>query len=141
MVPPETTEEKIVFDADCLDRLGIIGVLRGFIGKSGSITGILEQKMKTRANDYEKLHYNESKSIGKELNKVVSLAYDLFDTVLKIGFVIKCDHRGSDGKIRNIRPLCFFAYHTDNVGTGNDIPNPRCGHAETFRETADDDKI
>ena len=68
MVPPETTEEKIVFDADCLDRLGIIGVLRGFIGKSGSITGILEQKMKTRANDYEKLHYNESKSIGKELN-------------------------------------------------------------------------
>ena len=68
MVPPETSEEKIVFDADCLDRLGIIGVLRGFIGKSGSIAEILEQKMKTRVKDYAKLHYEESKKIGKELN-------------------------------------------------------------------------
>jgi uncharacterized protein len=69
MVPPETTEEKIVFDADCLDRLGVIGVLRGFIGKSGSIAQILEQKMKTRVKDYEKLHYEESRKIGKKLNE------------------------------------------------------------------------
>jgi uncharacterized protein len=68
MVPPETVEEKIVFDADCLDRLGIIGVLRGFIGKNGSIASILEQKMRTRLKDYGKLHFDESKRIGKEMN-------------------------------------------------------------------------
>ena len=69
MVPPETTEEKVVFDADCLDRLGIIGVLRGFIGKSGSIAEILEAKMKTRVKDFAKLHFDESKKIGKESNE------------------------------------------------------------------------
>jgi uncharacterized protein len=69
MVPPSTAEEKIVFDADCLDRLGIIGVLRGFIGKSGSIESILEAKMASRVKDYDKLHYDVSKKIGKELNE------------------------------------------------------------------------
>lgn len=69
MVPPETVEEKIVFDADCLDRLGVIGVLRGFIGKSGSIEEILEQKMRTRVRDYDKLHFEEAKKIGKGLNE------------------------------------------------------------------------
>ncbi|MBN2536580.1 MAG: HD domain-containing protein [Spirochaetales bacterium] len=69
MVPPETAEEKIVFDADCLDRLGVIGVLRGFIGKSGSISEILEDKMKTRIRDYDKLHFEESKEIGSKLNE------------------------------------------------------------------------
>jgi uncharacterized protein len=68
MVAPETPEEKIVYDADCLDRLGVIGVLRGFIGKSGSIAGILEKKMTSRLKDYGKLHYDESKKIGKALN-------------------------------------------------------------------------
>jgi uncharacterized protein len=69
MVPPETVEEKIVFDADCLDRLGVIGVLRGFIGKSGSIEEILERKMKTRVRDYEKLNFEASRELGKELNE------------------------------------------------------------------------
>jgi hypothetical protein len=32
-VAPESVEEKIVFDADGLDRLGAMGLLRGFIGK------------------------------------------------------------------------------------------------------------
>ena len=69
MVPPETVEEKIVYDADCLDRLGIIGVLRGFIGKEGSIEQILETKMVSRTHDYEKLHFEASKKLGEELNK------------------------------------------------------------------------
>lgn len=69
MVPPETLEERIVFDADCLDRLGIIGVLRGFIGKEGSIEEILEKKLITRAKDYERLHMEASRELGKELNQ------------------------------------------------------------------------
>lgn len=68
MIPPETTEEKIVYDADCLDRLGVIGVLRGFIGKEGSIAGILEKKMKTRAKDFDKLHFDVSRQLGQEAN-------------------------------------------------------------------------
>ena len=58
-----------MFDADCLDRLGVIGVLRGFIGKTGSISEILEAKMKTRVKDYAKLNFEESKKIGKTLNE------------------------------------------------------------------------
>ncbi|MBN1412999.1 MAG: HD domain-containing protein [Spirochaetales bacterium] len=69
MVPPETTEEKIVYDADCLDRLGIIGVLRGFIGKKGSIQSILESKLISRAKDYSKLNYEASRDLGKQSNE------------------------------------------------------------------------
>ncbi len=68
MVPPETVEEKIVFDADCLDRLGLIGVLRGFIGKEGSIEEILEGKMESRIHDFDRLNYEASRIIGKDLN-------------------------------------------------------------------------
>jgi len=83
MVAPETAEEKIVFDADCLDRLGVIGVLRGFIGKSGSIAEILEAKMKTRVKDYAKLHFDESKRIGKTLNEETLRFIDLVSRELK----------------------------------------------------------
>ncbi|MHA1910987.1 MAG: hypothetical protein ACTSYA_04740, partial [Candidatus Kariarchaeaceae archaeon] len=68
MVPPETTEEKIVFDADCLDRLGLIGVLRGFIGKEGSIEEILESKMESRLHDFDRLNFEASRKIGKAHN-------------------------------------------------------------------------
>jgi hypothetical protein len=68
MVPPETTEEKIVFDADCLDRLGLIGVLRGFLGKEGSIEEILESKMGSRLLDFDRLNFDASRNIGKDLN-------------------------------------------------------------------------
>jgi putative nucleotidyltransferase with HDIG domain len=69
MIPPETVEEKIVFDADTLDRLGLIGVIRGFIGKEGSIAEILENKMATRVNDFDKLHFDASRELGAGLNE------------------------------------------------------------------------
>ena len=69
MVPPETAEEKIVYDADTLDRLGIIGVLRGFIGKGGSIAEILEKKMVTRLKDFDKLIFNISRELGRGLGE------------------------------------------------------------------------
>ncbi|MBN1699722.1 MAG: HD domain-containing protein [Spirochaetales bacterium] len=83
MVAPETVEEKIVFDADTLDRLGIIGVLRGFIGKSGSIEEILEKKMKTRVRDYEKLNFEASREIGKVQNEQTIAFVDLVKGALE----------------------------------------------------------
>ncbi len=63
-IPPVTVEEKIVFDADALDRLGLMGLLRGFLGKEGSMQGILEKYMKSRLKDYEKLHFDISRDMG-----------------------------------------------------------------------------
>ncbi len=63
-IPPETPEEKIVYDADTLDRLGLMGLLRGFIGKEGSMQEILEKYMKRREQDYEKLNYEYSRELG-----------------------------------------------------------------------------
>ncbi|NHI93911.1 MAG: HD domain-containing protein [Candidatus Lokiarchaeota archaeon] len=64
MIPPETTEEKIVFDADCLDRLGLMGLIRGFLGKEGSMDKILTTYMERRLKDYEKLNFKVSKDMG-----------------------------------------------------------------------------
>jgi HD superfamily phosphodiesterase len=63
-IPPVTPEEKIVYDADTLDRLGLMGLLRGFIGKEGSMREILEKYMKRREQDYEKLNYEYSRELG-----------------------------------------------------------------------------
>lgn len=66
MLPPKSIEEKIVFDADALDRFGYIGLLRGIIEKKGSIEEILEHVMKKRAKDYEQLYFEKSKELGRK---------------------------------------------------------------------------
>ena len=63
-IPPETPEEKVVYDADTLDRLGLMGLLRGFLGKEGSMKEILEKYLEKRKTDYEKLNYELSRDIG-----------------------------------------------------------------------------
>ncbi|MEA1965304.1 MAG: HD domain-containing protein [Candidatus Aerophobetes bacterium] len=65
-IPPESVEEKIVFDADTLDRFGIIGILRGIMGKIGSIKEIIEGVIAKRSRDYNSLIFEESKEIGRE---------------------------------------------------------------------------
>ena len=80
MIPPESAEEMIVFDADCLDRLGLMGLLRGFIGKKGNMNHILTVYMKRRMHDYDKLNFQESKDIGDikntELEAFVAIVRD-----------------------------------------------------------------
>lgn len=68
-IPPETVEEKIVYDADTLDRFGWIGLLRGILGKKGSIEEIVEKVMAKRSKDYEKLIFEESREIGREAHE------------------------------------------------------------------------
>lgn len=48
MIPPETPEERVVFDSDTLDRLGLMGLMRGFVGKTGSLEHILTKYMDKR---------------------------------------------------------------------------------------------
>lgn len=69
MISPETPEERIVSDADSLDRIGLIGLLRAFIGRSGSMTEILSKFLDSEEVAYEELHYSESKKLGKEKNE------------------------------------------------------------------------
>ena len=67
MLPPITPAEKIVYDADALDRLGWMGMVRGVMGKRGSIEEILERTLRKRSQDYHKLNFEVSKEIGKDL--------------------------------------------------------------------------
>lgn len=67
MIPPKSIEEKIIHDADALDRLGLMGMLRGIMGKSGSIEDILTDRMQRRAGDYDKLYFEASQRIGEQL--------------------------------------------------------------------------
>jgi len=67
MISPMSIEEKVIYDADALDRLGLMGMLRGIMGKSGSIKGILTDRMQKRAGDYDKLYFEESQRMGERL--------------------------------------------------------------------------
>jgi hypothetical protein len=67
MLPPESPAEKVVFDADAIDRLGWVGVMRGIMGKHGNIESILENTLRKRSQDYFKLHFDVSKELGKGL--------------------------------------------------------------------------
>ncbi len=68
MIPQKTIEEKIVYDADAIDRLGWIGVMRGIMSKKGSIEEILERTLKKRSEDFYKMHFEASRELGKELH-------------------------------------------------------------------------
>jgi uncharacterized protein len=67
MLPPIHPMEKMVFDADALDRLGWMGMIRGVMGKRGNTEEILERTLRKRSEDFHKLHYDVSKEIGQEL--------------------------------------------------------------------------
>ncbi|MHA1908309.1 MAG: hypothetical protein ACW98Y_13505, partial [Candidatus Thorarchaeota archaeon] len=63
-----TPEEKLVADADTLDRLGLMGLLRGFMGKTGeSMDDIMNRYMEKRKHDFDKLHFEYSREIGDTL--------------------------------------------------------------------------
>ena len=68
-IPPESTEERIVYDADALDRLGLMGMLRGIMGKQGSTEAILEDRIQKRLGDYDTLHFEASREIGEALHE------------------------------------------------------------------------
>ena len=84
MIPPETPEEKSVFDADTLDRLGLMGLLRGFIGKDGAMDKIMNMYMEKRKQDYEKLHYKVSQEIGLEKDQMMLAFIKIIEDRLKI---------------------------------------------------------
>ena len=84
MIPPETPEEKVVYDADTLDRLGLMGLLRGFIGKAGAMDKIMNKYMDSRKTDFAKLHYEVSKDIGLEADQMGQAFMKIIDDRLKI---------------------------------------------------------
>ncbi|UCD31167.1 MAG: HD domain-containing protein [Desulfobacterales bacterium] len=69
MLPPETVAEKVVYDADDLDRLGLMGMLRGMMvgGKELSMDDIINHRLEKRKKDYERLHFQVSRDLGREL--------------------------------------------------------------------------
>jgi len=69
MLPPETVAEKVVYDADDLDRLGLMGMLRGMMvgGKELSMDNIINNRLEKRKKDYERLHFQASRDLGREL--------------------------------------------------------------------------
>lgn len=69
-IPPETVEEMIVFDADTMERFGWVGVLRGVMGRQGSIEDILQTVIRKRAEDYEKLLLPISRKMAAERYQV-----------------------------------------------------------------------
>jgi len=77
-VAPQTVEEKIVYDADGLDQLGTMGLLRGFVGKKGSMVEVLERYMAKRVKAYDKLFFPISQKIGKERDEEMRKLIMLF---------------------------------------------------------------
>ena len=69
MLSPETTAEKVVFDADDLDRLGLMGMLRGMmVGlKDWSMEDIIQNRLEKRKKDYQRLHFEASRELGRKL--------------------------------------------------------------------------
>lgn len=66
-IEPESVEEQIVYDADGLDRLGLMGMIRGIMGNHGNIKDTLENRSKKRLGDYKRLYFDVSREIGEKL--------------------------------------------------------------------------
>ena len=69
MLSPETTAEKVVFDADDLDRLGLMGMLRGMMvgHRDWSMEDIIQNRLEKRKKDYQRLYFEASRELGRKL--------------------------------------------------------------------------
>lgn len=84
MLPPETIAEKVVFDADDLDRLGLMGMLRGMmVGHvDRSMEEIIENRLEKRKRDYQRLHFQASQELGRKLYEETLQLIDFIQTSL-----------------------------------------------------------
>lgn len=69
MLEADTFEGKVVCDADTIERLGFMGMIRGIMGKKGSMESIIEDRIKKRLADYNKLFFKESKKFANPYYK------------------------------------------------------------------------
>ncbi len=63
-IPPQSVEEKVVFDADTIERLGFMGMIRGIMGKKGTMEHIIDDRVHKRLADYDKLFFDVSRKIA-----------------------------------------------------------------------------
>jgi uncharacterized protein len=104
-IAPDAVEERIVFDADALDRLGIMGMLRGLMGKRGSTEHIIEDRIQKRLGDYDRLHLDVSKRMGEALHR---------DTLT----VVERFRRALEEEVRQLHRIPWPVEH------GMDVPVP-----------------
>ena len=64
---PETVEEKIVADAQRLDRMGMVGLIRSLLATKQPAEELFRDRVATCQADFEGLHYEESRQIGEPL--------------------------------------------------------------------------
>lgn len=69
MISPSSPEEKVVFDADTIERLGFMGMVRGLMGKSGTMEEIIDDRVHKRLLDYDKLFFNVSRKMARKAYK------------------------------------------------------------------------
>ncbi len=66
-IPPETTEEKIAADSDLLDRFGVMGIVRGLVGKTNRSMGeIINYYYQKNGKDLNRFHFEYSKKIAQK---------------------------------------------------------------------------
>ncbi|MHA1110388.1 MAG: HD domain-containing protein [Promethearchaeota archaeon] len=66
-IPPETIEEKIAADSDLLDRFGVMGIIRGLVGKVNRSMGeIVKYYNNKNENDLNRFHFEYSKEIAMQ---------------------------------------------------------------------------
>jgi uncharacterized protein len=82
-IQPETVEEKIVYDADTMERFGWIGVLRGVMSRKGSIDDILQTVIRSRAADYDQLLLPVSRQMARERYEATVEILEGVDQALK----------------------------------------------------------
>lgn len=63
-IAPQSTEEKVVSDGDTIERLGFMGMIRGIMGKKGTMEEIIEDRVHKRLADYDKLFFDVSKKMA-----------------------------------------------------------------------------
>ena len=85
MLTPETVAEKVVFDADDLDRLGLMGMLRGMMVGSVDLSteDIIENRLEKRKRDYQRLHFEASRKLGRKLYEETLQLIDFIRNSLK----------------------------------------------------------
>lgn len=101
-IPPKAVEEKIIHDADSIDRLGLIGMMRGVMGKTGTISSIIVDRIEKRLRDYGRLYFDESRRLARHSQQ------ETLQFISELKAALKKRHRSIEG-ISSFRKLAVVS--------------------------------
>lgn len=84
LMNPETIEEKVVADAQRLDRMGMVGLIQSLLTTQSPAEEFFRERVQACQADYEGLFFEESRQIGEPLYNQAKILAESLEKIYRL---------------------------------------------------------